>query len=195
MYRKVNSKVNRVFNIRWFMLGLSLFFVGLLIFCLSTSFPSYGIMLGLGIITTLSGLLLMSTYSQMVETREDSMINKQSTSETIEKAADGLAKDYHEDKDMIKELLVDMSNYKDGKKLERKKTTNTAIKNLVSKDTMLVDYFALAKNALIIDFIKAAIEYEIASHENTYHLDNDCTPVKERELMEEAKCRLMNCSS
>ncbi len=43
---------------------------------------------------------------------------------------------------------------------------------------------------LIIDFIKKTITYEIAEHENTYHLDSDCTPVEERKAMEEAETKL-----
>ena len=43
---------------------------------------------------------------------------------------------------------------------------------------------------LMIDFIKKAIIYEIAEHENTYHLDSDCTPVEERKAMEEAERKL-----
>jgi len=46
--------------------------------------------------------------------------------------------------------------------------------------------------SLLIDFIKKAIEHEVACHENMYHLDNDCTPVRERGLMEDAEHRLVS---
>ena len=43
---------------------------------------------------------------------------------------------------------------------------------------------------LLIDLIRKTALYEIAEHENTYHLDNDCTPVYERKVMEEAERKL-----
>ena len=48
---------------------------------------------------------------------------------------------------------------------------------------------------LIVGLTKATAQYEIACHENAYHLNHDCTPIKECKLMEEAERRLMDHSS
>ena len=107
---------------RWPWLGLFLFLIGLFMLCLPITLFSYGLISSIGIIGTigiisiLAGLLLM-----IIHTREDSTINKQSTSETIEKAADRLAKHYHEDKDLIKELLTEISNYESKAELGKAK--------------------------------------------------------------------------